>query len=35
MSQWDLHLGVENADWTKKIKKKKKEKKEEGSQVAR
>ncbi len=19
MSQWDLHLGVENADWTKKI----------------
>ncbi len=24
MSQWDLHLGVENADWTKKKKKKKK-----------
>ncbi len=24
MSQWDLHLGVENVDWTKKITKKQK-----------
>ncbi len=27
MSQWDLHLGVENADWTKKITKKQQKKK--------
>ncbi len=30
--RWDLHLGVENADWTKKITK---NNKKEGSQVAR
>ncbi len=27
MNQWDLHLGVENADWTKKITKKQQKKK--------